>query len=341
MWFNFLISRGLIPDSLLRRGVRGQGKQRLGMMKNSDLKKDYELFLKEASSGEIAVHTDDANNQHYEVNSEFFQYCLGKNLKYSCCYWNDDTSSLDEAEDIMLEIYCERAEIKDGMNILDIGCGWGSLSLYLAKKYPKSKITGVSNSNSQRKYIEELAYEGGLRNLKIITKDINSFDTNEKFDRIVSIEMFEHTKNTKKLMNSINNWLKSEGLFFMHVFAHKENPYYFDQDQKNAWMAKYFFTGGMMPNHNLFKDLNSDLEYKKSWMMPGTHYEKTSNAWLQKMDLNKASILKLFKANNSNYIAKKNYHFWRLFFIACAEIFGYENGNEWIISHHLFKKGNK
>ena len=202
------------------------------MMKNSDLKKDYELFLKEASSGEIAVHTDDANNQHYEVNSEFFQYCLGKNLKYSCCYWNGDTSSLDEAEDIMLEIYCERAKIKNGMEILDIGCGWGSLSLYLAKKYPKSKITGVSNSNSQRKFIEELAHERGLQNLKIITKDINSFDTNEKFDRIVSIEMFEHTKNTKKLMNSINKWLKSEGLFFMHVFAHKENPYYFDQDQK-------------------------------------------------------------------------------------------------------------
>ena len=174
MWFNFLISRGLIPDSLLRRGVRGQGKQRLGMMKNSDLKKDYELFLKEASSGEIAVHTDDANNQHYEVDSEFFQYCLGKNLKYSSCYWNDDTSSLDEAEEIMLDLYCKRAKIKDGMTILDVGCGWGSLSLYLAQKYPRSKITGVSNSNSQRKFIEELAYERSLQNLKIITEDINS-----------------------------------------------------------------------------------------------------------------------------------------------------------------------
>tara|TARA_B100002052_G_scaffold164616_1_gene149936 strand:+ start:212 stop:1234 length:1023 start_codon:yes stop_codon:yes gene_type:complete len=340
MWFNFFISRGLVPDYLLRRGVRNQGKQRLQMMKDADLKQEYLTFLKEASSGEIAIHTDDANNQHYEVDSEFFQYCLGKNLKYSSCYWNDDTSSLDEAEEIMLDLYCKRAKIKDGMTILDVGCGWGSLSLYLAQKYPKSKITGVSNSNSQRTFIEKVAYESGLQNLKIITKDINSFDINEKFDRVISIEMFEHTKNSKKLMNSINKWLNSDGLFFMHVFAHKDNPYYFDTEQKNAWMAKYFFTGGMMPNHNLFKDLNSDLNYQKSWMLSGTHYEKTSNAWLEKMDLNKRKILELFKKKNSNSMAKKKFHFWRLFFIACAEIFGYDEGGEWVVSHHLFKKSD-
>ena len=340
MWFNFFISRGLVPDYLLRRGVRNQGKQRLQMMKDTNLKQEYLTFLKEASSGEIAVHTDDANNQHYEVDFEFFQYCLGKNLKYSSCYWNDDTSSLDEAEEIMLDLYCKRAKIKDGMTILDVGCGWGSLSLYLAQKYPKSKITGVSNSNSQRKFIEEVAYERGLQNLKIITKDINSFNANEKFDRVISIEMFEHTKNSKKLMNSINKWLNSDGLFFMHVFAHKDNPYYFDTNQKNAWMAKYFFTGGMMPNHHLFKDLNSDLNYQKSWMLSGTHYEKTSNAWLERMDLNKRKILELFKKKNSNSMAKKKFHFWRLFFIACAEIFGYDGGSEWVVSHHLFKKSD-
>ena len=330
----------MVPDYLLRRGVRNQGKQRLQMMKDTDLKQEYLTFLKEASSGEIAVHTDDANNQHYEVDFEFFQYCLGKNLKYSSCYWNDDTSSLDEAEEIMLDLYCKRAKIKDGMTVLDVGCGWGSLSLYLAQKYPKSKITGVSNSNSQRKFIEEVAYERGLQNLKIITKDINSFNADEKFDRVISIEMFEHTKNSKKLMNSINKWLNSDGLFFMHVFAHKDNPYYFDTKQKNAWMAKYFFTGGMMPNHNLFKDLNSDLNYQKSWMLSGTHYEKTSNAWLEKMDLNKRKILELFKKKNSNSMAKKKFHFWRLFFIACAEIFGYDEGGEWVVSHHLFKKSD-
>ncbi len=340
MWFNFFISRGLIPDSLLRRGVRNQGRQRLQMMKNTDLKQEYLTFLKQASSGKIAVHTDDANNQHYEVDSEFFQYCLGKNLKYSSCYWNDDTSSLDEAEDIMLDLYCKRAKIEDGMTILDVGCGWGSLSLYLAQKYPKSKITGVSNSNSQRKFIEKLGYERNLHNLKIVTKDINSFETNKKFDRIISIEMFEHTKNSKILMDSINKWLAPDGLFFMHVFAHKYNPYYFDTEQKNAWMAKYFFTGGMMPNHDLFKDLESDLNYQKSWMLSGTHYEKTSNAWLEKMDSNKTKILELFRRNNSNSVAKKKFYFWRLFFIACAEIFGYDGGSEWIISHHLFKKSD-
>ena len=224
------------------------------------------------------------------------------------------------------------------MTILDVGCGWGSLSLYLAQKYPKSKITGVSNSNSQRTFIEKVAYERDLQNLKIITKDINSFDTNEKFDRVISIEMFEHTKNSKKLMNSINKWLNSDGLFFMHVFAHKDNPYYFDTEQKNAWMAKYFFTGGMMPNHNLFKDLNSDLNYQKSWVLSGTHYEKTSNAWLEKMDLNKRKILKLFKKRTVIQWLRKSFIFWRLFFIACAEIFGYDEGGEWVVSHHLFKK---
>ena len=341
MWYNSLLARGLIPDWILRRGVQRQGKQRLQMMNNADLRHEYQSFLKEASSGEIAVHTDDANNQHYEVDSEFFKYCLGKNLKYSCCFWDDNTLDLDTAEDNMLEIYSERAEITDGMNILDIGCGWGSLSLFLAQKYPKSEITGVSNSSSQKIFIDSVASKRNISNLKIITRDINDFRTEKKYDRILSIEMFEHTKNTKKLMNLINDWLNPNGLFFMHVFAHKENPYYFDRDQKNAWMAKYFFTGGMMPNHNLFKDLKSNLEYQKSWMLSGEHYEKTSNAWLNKMDQNKKEILSLFERSNSSTVAKRKFHFWRLFYIACAEIFGYDNGNEWVVSHHLFKKSAK
>ena len=341
MWFNPLLARGLIPDWILRRGVRSQGKERLNMMNKVDSTKEYSKFINEASTGSIAVNTDDANNQHYEVDSEFFKYCLGKNLKYSCCFWDDNTLDLDTAEDNMLEIYSERAEITDGMNILDIGCGWGALSLFLAQKYPKSEITGVSNSSSQKIFIDSVASKRNISNLKIMTRDINDFRTEEKYDRILSIEMFEHTKNTKKLMNLINDWLNPNGLFFMHVFAHKENPYYFDRDQKNAWMAKYSFTGGMMPNHNLFKDLKSNLEYQKSWMLSGDHYEKTSNAWLNKMDQNKRKILSLFERSNSSTIAKRKFHFWRLFYIACAEIFGYDNGNEWVVSHHLFKKSAK
>ena len=341
MWFNPLLARGLIPDWILRRGVRSQGKERLNMMNKVDSTKEYSKFINEASTGNIAVNTDDANNQHYEVDSEFFKYCLGKNLKYSCCFWDENTLDLDAAEDNMLEIYSQRAQITDGMSILDIGCGWGSLSLFLAQKYPKSEITGVSNSSSQKIFIDSVASERNISNLNIITRDINDFRTEEKYDRILSIEMFEHTKNTKKLMNLINDWLNPNGLFFMHVFAHKENPYYFDRDQKNAWMAKYFFTGGMMPNHNLFKDLKSNLEYQKSWMLSGEHYERTSNAWLDKMDQNKSKILSLFERSNSSSVAKRKFHFWRLFYIACAEIFGYDNGNEWVVSHHLFKKSGK
>ena len=341
MWFNPLLARGLIPDWILRRGVRSQGKERLNMMNKVDSTKEYSKFINEASTGNIAVNTDDANNQHYEVDSEFFKYCLGKNLKYSCCFWDENTLDLDAAEDNMLEIYSQRAQITDGMSILDIGCGWGSLSLFLAQKYPKSEITGVSNSSSQKIFIDSVASERNISNLNIITRDINDFRTEEKYDRILSIEMFEHTKNTKKLMNLINDWLNPNGLFFMHVFAHKENPYYFDRDQKNAWMAKYFFTGGMMPNHNLFKDLKSNLEYQKSWILSGEHYERTSNAWLNKMDQNKGKILSLFERSNSSSVAKRKFHFWRLFYIACAEIFGYDNGNEWVVSHHLFKKSGK
>jgi len=340
MWYNALLSRGLIPDFLLRRGVKLQGKQRLQMMENNNSKNDYNKFLSEASSGDIAVHTDDANNQHYEVDSEFFQYCLGGKLKYSSCYWDENTSTLDEAEEKMLDIYCKRAKIKEGINILDIGCGWGSLSLYLAEKYPNSNITGLSNSSSQKIFIDNKASKKNLKNLKIITSDINDFNSSEQFDRIISIEMFEHTKNSRKLMNSINEWLKPDGFFFMHVFAHKDNPYYFDKDQNNAWMAKYFFTGGMMPNHHLFQDLKSDLIYEDSWMLPGTHYEKTSNAWLDNMDLNQIKILELFKQTNNKKEAKRKFHFWRLFFIACAEIFGYNEGSEWVVSHHLFKKSD-
>ena len=341
MWFTPLLARGLIPDWILRRGVRSQGKERLNMMNKVDSTKEYSKFINEASTGNIAVNTDDANNQHYEVDSEFFKYCLGKNLKYSCCFWDENTLDLDAAEDNMLEIYSQRAQITDGMSILDIGCGWGSLSLFLAQKYPKSEITGVSNSSSQKIFIDSVASERNISNLNIITRDINDFRTEEKYDRILSIEMFEHTKNTKKLMNLINDWLNPNGLFFMHVFAHKENPYYFDRDQKNAWMAKYFFTGGMMPNHNLFKDLKSNLEYQKSWILSGEHYERTSNAWLDKMDQNKSKILSLFERSNSSSVAKRKFHFWRLFYIACAEIFGYDNGNEWVVSHHLFKKSAK
>ena len=341
MWFNPLLARGLIPDWILRRGVRSQGKERLNMMNKVDSTKEYSKFINEASTGNIAVNTDDANNQHYEVDSEFFKYCLGKNLKYSCCFWDENTLDLDAAEDNMLEIYSQRAQITDGMSILDIGCGWGSLSLFLAQKYPKSEITGVSNSSSQKIFIDSVASERNISNLNIITRDINDFRTEEKYDRILSIEMFEHTKNTKKLMNLINDWLNPNGLFFMHVFAHKENPYYFDRDQKNAWMAKYFFTGGMMPNHNLFKDLKSNLEYQKSWILSGEHYERTSNAWLDKMDQNKSKILSLFERSNGSSVAKRKFHFWRLFYIACAEIFGYDNGNEWVVSHHLFKKSGK
>ncbi|KAG0625134.1 hypothetical protein M758_2G030300 [Ceratodon purpureus] len=286
----------------------------------------------------IAVNTEDANAQHYEVPTEFYQLVLGKRLKYSSAYFPQKNSSLDEAEEAMFALYAERAQLKDGQSVLDVGCGWGSLSMYIAEKYPNSKVTGVSNSETQKAFITEECSKRGLSNVTIVTCDINVFNIENTFDRILSIEMFEHMKNYEKLLKKISSWLKPDGLLFVHIFVHKSIPYHFEDQGEDDWMSRNFFTGGTMPSNGLLLYFQDDVSIVNQWFVNGTHYALTSEAWLVKMDAQIKVIRPIFaKAYGEGEVTKWVAN-WRTFFIAVAEMFAYRNGEEWGVGHYLFKK---
>lgn len=341
MWYDKLIEQNKVPDFLLRRGIRKLLRQRLADENKGDVEAQQEHlaaligFLK---SSPIAVNTADANQQHYEVPTQFYRYCLGKNLKYSSCYFKDGVTSLDQGEDDMLELTCNRAELADGQQVLELGCGWGSLSLYMAAKFPQSTFTVVSNSGTQKIYIDEQAKLRGIRNLTVITADMNTFDIDERFDRVVSVEMFEHMRNYQQLMNKVASFLKPAGKLFVHIFTHKEYAYLFEVKDDTDWMSKYFFTGGIMPSDDLLFYFNDDLVVEKHWHVNGTHYGKTAEAWLANMDNHKAEIMPLFAATYGQEQALKWWVYWRIFYMACAELWNFNDGNEWIVSHYLFHK---
>ncbi|RUS84211.1 hypothetical protein EGW08_008015 [Elysia chlorotica] len=297
-------------------------------------------FLKRLHSSPVATDTDTANEQHYEVPTDFFTIVLGSRLKYSSCVWPEGVQTLDEAEDVSLALYCERAQIKDGQAILDLGCGWGSFGLYVAEKYPKCRVTCVSNSNTQRAFIQQKAHAKGLSNrLNVITADANVFSTGDRFDRIVSIEMFEHMKNYDTLFQRVSSWLKPSGLLFLQVFCHRAHPYAFDvkPGSDTEWMAKNFFTGGTMPSSDLFLYFQNDVRLVDFWSINGTHYSKTLEAWLTKMDQNMGKVKEIFDRAYGKDSDQQIFNF-RLFFMFCSEVFGYNNGNEWHVLHQLFKK---
>ncbi len=334
------IEKSYIPDSIIRLGIRQLLKKRLKQEHQENVEKQadaYTAFINELNSSQIAINTDEANEQHYEVPAEFFINSLGTRLKYSCALWNTETDNLDSAEVAMLELYTQRAHFKDGQEILELGCGWGSLTLYLAQKYPNSHITAISNSHSQREFILKKANNLNLNNIDIKTIDINDFNIDKKFDRIISIEMFEHIRNYQTLFSSIANWLKTDGLLFIHVFCHRYLMYPFTDVGDDDWMARYFFSGGQMPAADTFLNFQEDIVLSKRWLVSGTHYEKTSNAWLSKMDANKSSIMPLFE-QTYGLEAKVWFQRWRIFYMACAELFGYKHGNEWMVAHYLFSK---
>jgi len=272
------------------------------------------------------------------VPSEFFKLVLGKRLKYSCAYWSNGTNSLDEAEEQMLRLSCERALINNNQKILDLGCGWGSLSLYIAENYPGSQVIGVSNSKTQRSFIESRIERKQLRNLRIITADMNTFDIAEKFDRVMSLEMFEHMRNYHRLLQKVSGFMEPEALLFVHIFTHKKFSYPFEVNGKNDWMARNFFTGGIMPSQDLLLKFQDHVKLVQSWQVNGSHYQKTSEAWLANMDKNKDAILTLFTDKSKTEPALKQWVNWRIFFMACAELFGYDKGHEWQVSHYLFEK---
>lgn len=341
MWYNSLLEKDNIPDFIIRKGIRNLLKQRLQDENKGNTEAQQEHFMKlveELKNSPIAINTSDANEQHYEVPTTFYQYCLGKHLKYSSGYWKEGVTDIDTSEKDMLELTCQRAELKDGQNVLELGCGWGSLSLFMAAKYPKSTFTVVSNSRTQKMHIDEQARNRGIQNLTVITTDINVFTLDTTFDRVVSVEMFEHMRNYQLLMQKVAKLLKPEGKLFVHIFTHKEYAYKFEVIDETDWMSKYFFTGGIMPSDHLLLYFNDHLTIKKHWHVNGIHYSKTSEAWLQNMDKHKAEIIPLFEATYGKDNAVKWWVYWRIFYMACAELWRYNDGNEWIVSHYLFQK---
>eukprot|EP00899_Mesostigma_viride_P000745 jgi/Mesvir1/10671/Mv13763-RA.1 len=338
---NRLVETNMVPDAVVRRGVRLLLAGRLKELRKPTLaeeQKDLMDFVKYLKTQPIATHTPEANEQHYEVPTEFYKLVLGKNLKYSSCIYKDPNSSLDQAEDDTLELYCERARLAPGQRVLELGCGWGSLSLFMAAKYPGSTFVGVSNSSTQRQHIEEQCRKRGITNLTIITADMNVFQADGQFDRIVSIEMFEHMSNYEALNKKVASWLKPEGFLFIHIFTHKQYAYKFEVRGEGDWMAKYFFTGGTMPSDNLMLYFTDDLAVVDHWREDGTNYGKTSGAWLANMDARIADIRPIFEATYGKENVTKWIVYWRLFFIAVEECFNYDNGREWIVTHMLFRK---
>jgi cyclopropane-fatty-acyl-phospholipid synthase len=333
------LEKDIFPDWLIRLRIRQLVKLRLKQETKANPTEQLAhklAYIQSLKNSPIAVHTEAANEQHYEVPSDFYKYVMGYRMKYSSGYWPKSDTSFAESEDAMLNLSFDRAEIEDGMSVLDLGCGWGSVSLTLAEKYPKCKVTGVSNSSTQKQFIDSEAKRRGLKNLEIITKDMNHFKISKKFDRIISVEMLEHMKNYELLFEKLSTFLKPKGKFFIHIFTHKTFAYPFEVIDETDWMAKYFFTGGQMPSDDLFLYFQKNFKIENHWRLSGTHYQKTSEAWLANMYKNEEAIKKIFAETYGTEQATKWWVYWKVFFMSCAELFGYDKGNEWLVSHYLF-----
>ncbi len=335
-----ILATNMVPDFLIRAGIRHMLKTKLKeeSYASYDLQQAHLLkMVKELSVAPIAIETAAANEQHYQVPTEFFKLCLGKRLKYSCAYY-EQGYSLDQAEEAMLQLTVQRAEISNGDRVLELGCGWGSLTLYMAEHFPKSKITAVSNSKTQRQYIESECVKRQLTNVEVITCDMNDFQFYEQVDRVVSVEMFEHMKNYRLLLQRISGWLSDRGKLFVHIFSHKELCYHYEDKDGSDWMTRNFFSGGIMPSNDLLLYFQKDLQIEQHYTVNGQHYEKTANHWLANMDRHKAEIMPILVNTYGADQATRWWAFWRLFFMSCAELWGYSDGEQWMVSHYLFAK---
>jgi cyclopropane-fatty-acyl-phospholipid synthase len=295
------------------------------------------ILIADSQRGQIAVATDAANRQHSEVPAAFFALCLGPRRKYSCSLWTDDVRDLAAAEEAMLTLYAERAEVRDGHEILDLGCGWGSLTLWLAECFPTSQITGVSNSASQRAYIEHTAAARGLTNVRIVTADANTFVPDQSFDRILSIEMLEHIQNHHAMLARVATWLRPDGRVFIQVFAHRTLAFRFDAIARSDWIGRHFFTGGTMPSDDLLPRSAQDLTLLDQWRLSGTHYARTARAWLGRLDANRSEAVEVLAEHVGHRHAQRQFRRWRLFVLACEGLWAYDNGNQFIVTHYLFR----
>lgn len=331
-----LAELGFLPDKIIRYGIRRLLTKRIQEMP-ADALQTTEHLVQQLSDSPLAIATDLANTQHYEVPATFYEKVLGPRLKYSSCLYSEPQVPLAAAENAMLGLTCQRAKIEDGMSILELGCGWGSLTLWMAERYPNCEIVAVSNSASQREFIQGRARSLGCDNARVITADMRDLRIKEKFDRVLSVEMFEHMRNYKLLFQRVSNWLVPTGKAFVHVFCHRNTPYLFETEGASNWMGRNFFTGGTMPSESLFSHFNDDLAIQQQWKVDGLHYWLTCEAWLKNLDQNQEAILTRFRQDLGRHEAKQQLQRWRMFFMACAELFRYREGNEWFVAHYLFR----
>ncbi|MBK1649649.1 SAM-dependent methyltransferase [Rhabdochromatium marinum] len=335
-----MAERGWLPDALLRAGIRSRLRDTLKPLPLHDcaaVAQAQQDFLALMRASPIAERTESANEQHYEVPAEFFAQVLGPRRKYSCCYWPQGVTSLEQAEEAALALTAERAGIGDGQRVLELGCGWGSFSLWAAARFPGSDFVAVSNSHSQKALIDQEAARLKLNNLQVLTADMNDFQAPGTFDRVVSIEMFEHMRNWSLLFDRVHDWLNPAGRFFMHIFCHREHPYLFEDRGGDDWMTRFFFAGGIMPHDALPLHFQSRLHLRAQWRWDGRHYERTLNAWLVRMDARQAPVMALFERTYGAE-SRRWWMRWRLFFMACAELFGFRAGQEWWVGHYLFER---
>ena len=334
------VEQGRVPDAVVRLGIQRLLKARLVELKDGDAAATAalgEAFVAAMRGAPIAPLAEKANEQHYELPAAFFAAVLGPHCKYSSCFWSSADDTLEQAEAAALRATCERAGLADGQRVLELGCGWGSLTLWIAERYPHSRVTAVSNSHSQRRFIETEAERRGLANVEVLTRDMNDFDTPARFDRVVSVEMFEHLRNWPSAFASVARWLAPGGRFFMHVFAHRGAPYPFVERDASDWMSRHFFSGGLMPSDDLPLRFQDDLRVVGRWRWDGTHYQRTAEAWLRNMDRQRPTLMTLF-ATIYGADAEVWWMRWRLFFMSVAELFGFAGGQQWWVSHTLFER---
>ncbi len=332
---------GLVPDSVIRAGIRRLLDNKLVEIDADDPEVAAATrndFVEKMRQSPVALVPELANEQHYEVPAAFFDTVLGARRKYSCSTWKEGVTNLDQAEIDALETTVARAAVEDGMSVLDLGCGWGSLSLYIAEHFPNCSVVSVSNSTSQGDYIRERAAAQGFGNIDVLTADMNDFDIDRRFDRIVSVEMFEHLRNYEEMFRRIHGWLEPGGRFFMHIFTHRSTPYEYIDKGPSDWMTRYFFSGGIMPSADLPLRYASDLAIERQWTWNGMHYARTCRAWLDKLDRNKAAVMPILESTYGRDDAARWFMRWRMFFMACEELFRYRDGGEWFVSHYRFRR---